>query len=89
MKTEYNKFNNKLGYYIYQKRKELGYDTKFVSEKLKRTVPEINAWESGRRAVTYECIVPLCKLINIHLNDFINLMVEEYKAKIVKKIKNV
>lgn len=64
--------NKKIGTFIAERRKELGYNQKELAEKLNVTDKAVSKWETGRSAPDVSMLIPLSSLLEISVTELLN-----------------
>lgn len=87
--------NKKIGNFIAERRKELGYSQKDLAEKLNITDKAVSKWETGRSAPDVAILIPLANLLGVSVTELLNgeeISREEISAAadelIVKSLEN-
>ena len=79
----------KIGRFIAERRKELGYTQLQLAEKLNITDRAVSKWETGRSMPDSALMPELCEVLKISINDLFNgevTVMENYKEKSEKLI---
>jgi transcriptional regulator with XRE-family HTH domain len=64
--------NNKIGKFIAERRKELGYNQKDLAEKLNVTDKAVSKWETGRSSPDVSLLIPLAKILGVSVTEILN-----------------
>lgn len=64
--------NKKIGNFIAERRKELGYSQKDLAEKLNITDKAVSKWETGRSAPDVSILIPLANLLGVSVTELLN-----------------
>lgn len=64
--------NKKIGNFIAERRKELGYSQKDLAEKLNITDKAVSKWETGRSAPEVSILIPLANLLGVSVTELLN-----------------
>ncbi len=64
--------NIRIGKFIAQRRKELGYNQKDLAEKLNITDKAVSKWETGRSAPDVSMLIPLADTLGVSVTEILN-----------------
>lgn len=64
--------NKKTGNFIAEKRKQLGYSQKELSEKLNVTDKAVSKWETGRSMPDVSLLIPIANLFGVSVTELLN-----------------
>ncbi len=64
--------NSKVGKFIAERRKELGYNQKDLAEKLNVTDKAVSKWETGRSSPDVSMLIPLAKILGVSVTEILN-----------------
>ncbi len=64
--------NIRIGKFISQRRKELGYNQKDLAEKLNITDKAVSKWETGRSAPDVSILIPLAEKLGVSVTEILN-----------------
>lgn len=64
--------NIRIGKFISQRRKELGYNQKELAEKLNITDKAVSKWETGRSAPDVSMLIPLAEVLGVSVTEILN-----------------
>lgn len=64
--------NKKIGNFIAEKRKELGYSQKDLAEKLNITDKAVSKWETGRSTPDVSILISLANLLGVSVTELLN-----------------
>lgn len=79
----------KIGKFIASKRKEIGITQQQLADKLGVTDKSIGNWENGRNMPDLSLFEPLCKELNISINDLMSGEIVDQKDYKVKCDENI
>lgn len=74
----------KIGKYIAQKRKSLGFTQKQLGESVNLSDKAVSKWERGISMPDHEVVVSICQVLHITVNEFLageDILLEEYSDK--------
>lgn len=64
--------NVRIGKFIAQRRKELGYNQKELAEKLNITDKAVSKWETGRSSPDVSMLIPLAEELGVSVTEILN-----------------
>lgn len=64
--------NIRIGKFIAQRRKELGYNQKELAEKLNITDKAVSKWETGRSSPDVSMLIPLAEELGVSVTEILN-----------------
>lgn len=64
--------NTKTGRFIAECRKELGYNQKYLAEKLNITDKAVSKWETGRSSPDVSMLIPLADVLGVSVTEILN-----------------
>ena len=67
-----NMNQEKIGKFIAQKRKEKGLTQQDISNKLGVTDRSVSNWERGKNMPDLSLFYPLCKILDVSINELLN-----------------
>ncbi|BBK22683.1 hypothetical protein Aargi30884_15860 [Amedibacterium intestinale] len=77
--------NKKAGKYLKKQRKKKGLSVEEFAQKMEFTVPYVEMLERGRKQMSLETCIKICKVLKLQLMDFYPFMSEIEKKIIVDK----
>lgn len=79
----------KIGAFIATRRKQKGWSQKQLAEALNISDKTISKWETGRGLPEVSCMLPLCHLLNINVNELLSGEILPQQAYYQKAEENI